>query len=159
MDHQSRLSIALRAQAKANVLAKKSLEEAKTDKGAKYFVYALLLNEGKIYVGTTDNIFQRLLDHFTMSKSTSSWVRLHGPPLRILEIIVDADAYAENYLPLDYISRFGPENVRGGVWNAVFCPPPPGAATFRPDKMYARLSRAEIDSIADEIEENARLLA
>lgn len=158
MNHQDRLSIALRAQAKANVLAKKSLEEAKTDPASKYFVYALLLNEGKIYIGTTDNVYQRLLDHFTMSKSTSSWVRLHGPPQRILEIVIDADAYAENYLTLDYISRFGPENVRGGVWNAVFCPPPPGASTFRPDKMYSRLSRTEIDSIAAEIEENARLL-
>ena len=157
MDHRSEVAVALRAQARANVLAKTALEAAKTHGSDKYFVYALLLNEGKIYVGQTDNVYQRLLDHFTMSRSTSAWVRMHGPPVRILEVVVDADACAENYMTLDYISRFGADNVRGGVWNAVFCNAPPIAANFRPDKVYDRLSRAEIDAVFAEIQDNAQL--
>lgn len=157
MNHHSELAVALRAQARANVLAKRALGHAKAG-ASKYFAYALLLGEGKIYVGVTDNIYQRLSDHFLMSRSTSAWVRMHGPPVRILEIVVGADADTENYLTMEYIARFGAENVRGGVWNAVFCAAPPSAAFFRPDKLYARLSRAEIDAVAAEIEENASLL-
>lgn len=161
MDPSSELSVALKAQTRANVSARKALEGARGDPGktCRYFVYALLLQDAKIYVGETDNIFMRLLDHFSMSRSTAQWVRMNGPPVRILEIIVDADPGAENYTTLSYISKFGADAVRGGAWHGVFATPPASVSDFREKKVYKYLSRAEIDDVEREIRENMKLLA
>jgi hypothetical protein len=161
MDSSSDLSVALKAQTRANIAAKKALEGARGDPGrtCRYFVYALLLQDAKIYVGETDNIFQRLLDHFTMSRSTAQWVRMNGPPIRILEIITDADQGAENYLTLSYISKFGADAVRGGAWHGVFAAPPSNASDFRAQKLYNSLTRSEIDDVERDIRENIKFMA
>lgn len=160
MDPQSSLAAALRDQARANTLARVELAAHKTDAAAKYFVYVLLLNENRIYVGSTDNVYQRLTDHFAMTRSASCWVRLHGPPVRILEILADADAGAENRKTVEYISRFGADLVRGGRWCGVFgMETPQCAQTFRPDRLYSSLSREEIDGVEREVRKNVVLLA
>lgn len=161
MNPVSELSVSLKAQTRANIAAKKALENAREDPGktCRYFVYALLLQDAKIYVGETDNIYQRLCDHFAMTRSTSQWVRMNGPPIRILEIIVDADQGAENYLTLSYISKFGADAVRGGAWHGIFATPPSCASEFRAQKVYSCLSRAEIDDVEREIRENMKISA
>lgn len=161
MNPTSELSAALKAQARANIAAKAALERSRGDTGktCRYFVYALLLQDAKIYVGETDNIYQRLLDHFSMSRSTAQWVRMHGPPVRILEIVADADQGAENYMALSYISKFGADAVRGGAWHGVFATPPSSVADFREKKVYKYLSRAEIDDVEREIRANLKIAA
>ncbi|ABU43692.1 GIY-YIG catalytic domain-containing endonuclease [Paramecium bursaria Chlorella virus NY2B] len=82
--------------------------------GSRYFTYALLLQNNKIYVGDTSNIYSRLMSHFEMSESSAKWVKLHGPVKRILEITYDAPPGAEQERTLEYADIFGYENVRGG---------------------------------------------
>jgi len=82
--------------------------------GNRYFTYALLLQNGKIYCGDTSNIYTRLLAHFEMSESSAKWVKLHGPVKRILEITYDAPPGAENERTMEFADIFGFENVRGG---------------------------------------------
>lgn len=152
------LAAVLKAQARANALAARALAAARTDPESKYFVYALLLQDGRIYVGQTDNIYQRLLDHFAMTKFAAQWVRLHGPPVRVLEILVDVDKDAENYLTLSYIAKFGADSVRGGSWHSVFTREPACVAQFTPHKLYKALSREQIEDVQAEVRANAKLL-
>lgn len=88
--------------------------------GSRYFTYVLLLeNEGKndkIYVGDTDNIYQRLISHMEMSQNSAAWVKKYGPVKRILEITYDAPPNAEKERFLEYASIFGFPNVRGSWW-------------------------------------------
>ena len=158
MDACSPLAFALRSQARSNAIARAALAEAKSCASAKYFVYVLLLNENRIYIGSTDNIYQRLTDHFGMTRSAAAWVRLHGPPVRILEVVADADPDAENRKTVEYISRFGADLVRGGKWYTVFSIESPACAeSFRPDRLYRSLSRVEIDDIEAEVRANVAI--
>ncbi len=94
---------------------------------AKYFVYVLLLQNGKFYVGCTDNVYQRLLEHAVMSPSSSVWVREHGPVKRIVEVCRNCGPVDEAYKTLEYMMLFGWENVRGAQWCRVVLDAPPHA--------------------------------
>ena len=62
---------------------------------ARYFTYVLLLQQGKIYVGSTDNIYTRLADHFSGSPSSALWVKEYGPVVRVVEICKNCRAEDE----------------------------------------------------------------
>lgn len=153
MDPRSSLAIALKAQARANAEARRELALEKSgDAEKKFFVYALLLQDSKVYVGATDNVYQRLYDHFNVTKSTAAWVRMHGPPARVLEIVADAEPGDEDAVTTKYIAMFGIENVRGGRWHAIFSPPPCDVRDVRVSgRAFRSLSRAEIDDVVREI--------
>jgi predicted GIY-YIG superfamily endonuclease len=160
MDPQSPLAEALKFQARSNAAARRELAKSRSDgngnfdgdASGKYFVYALLLQEGKIYVGSTDNVYQRLYDHFNMTKSTAAWVRLHGPPSRVLEIVADAAPGDEDAVTEKYIAMFGLESVRGGRWHPVFSPPNCNTNDVRVSgRAFKSLSRAEIEDVVREI--------
>lgn len=123
----------------------------------KYFTYALLLKGGRVYVGHTSNIYQRLLEHTLMSRSSSLWVQEHGPVQRILEITTDAPPGAEADRTLDYMSAFGWEGVRGASWCRVEMRTPPKClADFRRGEMHhAFMSRADIDDVGRKVDELA----
>lgn len=97
----------------------------KRDQAAKYFTYVLQLQEGKFYVGNTDNIYQRLLDHKMMTPSSALWVKQYGPIQRVVEIARNCSKDDELYKTLQYMSMFGWENVRGSSYCKVqmFRPP------------------------------------
>ena len=159
MDPVGPLAGMLRDQARANTIARLELKRSKSDPSAKYFVYVLLLSEGRIYVGSTDNIYDRLTSHFGMTSSAAAWVKLHGPPVRVLEVIADADSGAENRKTIEYMARWGSELVRGGKWHGVFGTETPSCAdSYRPDRLYRSLSRSEIDAIEQEVRSNVALL-
>lgn len=96
---------------------------------AKHFVYVLLLQDGKFYVGATDNIYQRLLEHVVMSPSSSVWVREHGPVKRVVEVCRNCGPDVETHKTLEYMMLFGWENVRGSHWCRVALDAPPHALT------------------------------
>ena len=120
----------------------------------KYFTYALLLRHGKIYVGNTGNIYQRLLEHKLVSSSSSLWVKEHGPVERILEITVDAPAGAEADRTFDYMATFGWEAVRGASWcRTEMRNPPRGLAAFdRGGMAHKFMSRADIDDVEAKVD-------
>lgn len=154
MDPQSELSIALKRQVRANAEARRALavERGENKEKGKFFVYVLLLQEGKIYVGSTDNVYQRLYDHFEMTQSTAAWVRLHGPPQRVIEIVADAAPGDEDAITARYIAMFGQDSVRGGKWHAIFSPPPCDTRDVRAgERAFRSLSRSEIDDVVREI--------
>ena len=92
-------------------------------------VYVLALQHGKYYVGITDDLPARMLEHGT--GLGSAWTRLvcwrwsilrpsltlsQHPPVRIFERRETTNRHDEQSVTLDMMQRFGVDNVRGGSW-------------------------------------------
>jgi hypothetical protein len=133
-----------------NIAVRRRYTAIKDDPDARYFVYVLLLQSGKLYVGSTNNPYTRFLDHFLVTPSSAAWVREWGPPVRVVELLQNCRADDEQYKYYEYASMFGWENVRGGTNCRVIMPrPPPGLDAFERDPMrkFEFVPRAEIDCI------------
>ena len=80
------------------------------------FIYTLLLENGKYYVGKTNNPNFRLKNHF--NSNGSEWTKLHKP-LRLLELKPNCDDYDEDKITRQYMDKYGIYNVRGGSFVSV----------------------------------------
>lgn len=78
------------------------------------YIYILLLNNNKYYVGRTGNIRNRLDKHF--NGDGSLWTKIHKPK-SIINIFQSYDKYDENTMTLKMMDEYGIDNVRG----ASFC--------------------------------------
>jgi hypothetical protein len=145
--------------ARLNARIRQTYNAVKYDPTARYYCYVLLLNHGKIYIGSTDNIYERMLAHHTMTSTASTFVKLHGPPLRILEISKNARADHETYKTLTYMDLYGYENVRGGAYCRTELKSPPVALdTFvrDRDKEFDYMTRQEIETVVRIVADLAR---
>jgi predicted GIY-YIG superfamily endonuclease len=89
----------------------------KNVKKEKVYLYLLELENGKYYVGQTDNVTFRFDEH--NNGLGAKWTRLNKPVciLKTKEIYVEDIREAllyENWMTLHYMEKFGWENVRGG---------------------------------------------
>ena len=75
------------------------------------FIYILQLENNKYYVGKTNNSSFRLEDHF--SNNGSLWTKKYKP-IKVLELISDCDNYDEDKYTIQYMEKYGINNVRGG---------------------------------------------
>lgn len=80
-------------------------------------VYALALERGKYYIGRTrGDVGKRFIQH--ISGTGSAWTKKNtviGMPV----IIKNAPPYEETRLTLEFIDRYGIDNVRGGIYAQV----------------------------------------
>jgi len=132
------------------VQLRKRLRKGQNDEGpARYYTYVLLLQDECIYVGSSNNIYVRLMEHLHETEMSSNWVREHGPVIRVLEISKNASPDDETYKTLEYMSLFGWQSVRGAGWCKMEVRNPPAALTaFCRDRAdFEYLSRREIDEI------------
>lgn len=128
----------------------------KKDPSAKFYTYVLQLQDGKIYVGNTDNIYARLLEHRLMSPSSALWVKHHGPVERVLEISRGSGKADEHYKTLQYMSMFGWQNVRGSSYCKVqMFNPPEALRTFARTREgdFDYLSHDEVDAVLEAVRE------
>lgn len=133
----------------------------KDDPEARYYVYVLLLQSGKLYVGSTDNPYTRFLDHFLTLPSSAAWVKEWGPPIRVVELLRNCRADDEQYKYMEYASMFGWENVRGGgCCKVIMSSAPNGLDQFErdPARKFEHVPRAEVDTIVRTVEGLARKL-
>jgi len=79
-------------------------------------VYVLGLENGKYYVGFSENMDMRIGTHF--SGLGSQWTVLH-PPIRTVETIPGGDQIVELTKTLEYMKIYGWENVRGGRYSSI----------------------------------------
>jgi predicted GIY-YIG superfamily endonuclease len=75
------------------------------------YIYVLLLELGKYYVGKTTNPSFRIDRHF--DSNGSEWTRKYKP-IKILEIMSNCDDFDEDKYTLKYMAKKGIYNVRGG---------------------------------------------
>ena len=81
---------------------------------ATHWVYVLLLRDGYFYVGTTNSLERRMLEHLKGQASAAKMVVLH--PVEALIACFQGDREAENAMTLRMMLIFGWERVRGGSW-------------------------------------------
>ncbi len=75
-------------------------------------IYILKLVNNKYYIGSSHNIYRRLIQHW--SKCGSKWTSLYQPIVLINWIITDNLIDMENVITKVYVSTYGFLNVRGG---------------------------------------------
>ena len=80
------------------------------------FIYAIQLDQGKYYIGKTNNPQFRLENHF--NSNGSEWTKMYKP-LSILEIKPNCDDYDEDKITRQYMDKYGINNVRGGSFVSV----------------------------------------
>jgi hypothetical protein len=147
MTEQSLDELALES-AKLLLQVRKRLKAEQTDSSAKYFyTYVLLLQNNNIYVGSTNHLYIRLMEHMHCGERSSQWVRLHGPVIRVLEVCRNSKADDETYKTLEYMSLFGWQSVRGASWCKLDLRGPPNCLkTFcRSRSDFEYLTRDDID--------------
>lgn len=79
-------------------------------------LYVLQLEDGKYYVGKSNNVPNRYKQH--KDGLGSAWTKKYRP-VKILEVRSLKDEHDENNTTKDYMKRFGIENVRGGAYCQV----------------------------------------
>lgn len=75
-------------------------------------IYTLELEDGKWYVGKSDDAVKRYQQH--KGGDGSAWTKLHKP-VRIYEIIV-GDDFDEDKITKKLMAEHGIDNVRGGSY-------------------------------------------
>lgn len=78
---------------------------------ATIFVYILLLQQNKYYVGHTSNPRFMTEEHFQLNNT--QWTQKYTP-IRLLEFISNCDKFDEDKYTLKYMDKYGIDNVRGG---------------------------------------------
>lgn len=80
------------------------------------FIYVLLLENEKYYIGKTDNPDFRIDDHFKFGGC--AWTKKYKP-IKILDIILNCDDYDEDKYTRIYMDKYGINNVRGGSFVSI----------------------------------------
>ena len=76
-------------------------------------IYVLQLQDNKYYIGRTTKTEFRLNTHFNPCKSGSAWTDKYLP-LEVVQIYHNCDNYDEDKYTLQYMEKYGINNVRGG---------------------------------------------
>jgi predicted GIY-YIG superfamily endonuclease len=80
------------------------------------FIYILLLELNKYYIGKTNYPDIRLDSHF--NSNGSEWTKIYKP-IKVYELISDCDSYDEDKYTLKYMEKEGIDNVRGGSFSQI----------------------------------------
>lgn len=79
-------------------------------------IYILRCEDEKYYVGRTENLGNRIKEHF--EGYGSSWTKLYKP-LGVVEVIKSKNKYDEDRFVLRYMENYGIDNVRGGSYSCI----------------------------------------
>ena len=76
-------------------------------------IYILKLENNKYYVGKTDDLEKRKEAH--INGTASSWTKKYKP-ISVEKIIPNASPFDEDKYTIEYMDKYGIDNVRGGVY-------------------------------------------
>lgn len=79
-------------------------------------IYVLLLEEGKYYIGRSNDVFKRCIEHF--EGSGSCWTKKYKP-LKLQKTIENVSPFEEDKMTKEYMLKYGIENVRGGTYTQI----------------------------------------
>lgn len=85
------------------------------------WIYVLLLEQDKVYVGQTDNLITRIKKHGT--KHGAGWTNIYKPLnfLKIIDYGVCKEKEIlekENEVTIEMMKEYGWQNVRGGIYSS-----------------------------------------
>ena len=105
-------------------------------------VYSLVLEGGKYYVGTSNQINLRIAAHF--KGQGSRWTKLHKP-LRIHSVCLGGRD-VETRVTLEMMAEFGWQNVRGASWCKPVMKRPPSDLHAVMDRRQGEVQLTAVDS-------------
>ena len=76
-------------------------------------IYVLRLEGGRYYVGKTDCIKDRVIQH--LNGNGSAWTKKYKP-LAIDKLLKNVSPFQEDAITKEYMSKYGIDNVRGGSY-------------------------------------------
>jgi len=76
-------------------------------------IYILKLKGGNYYVGKTNNVEKRFLEH--LSGKGSAWTTKHEP-IEVSQVISNASPFDEDRYVKEYMHKYGINKVRGGTY-------------------------------------------
>jgi cellular nucleic acid-binding protein len=76
-------------------------------------IYILKLTNNKYYVGKTDNLERRIQEH--LNGTASTWTKKYKL-IDVEDIIRNASSFDEDKYTLQYMDKYGVDNVRGGQY-------------------------------------------
>jgi len=76
-------------------------------------IYILKLENNKYYVGKSNDLKTRAQAH--INGTASMWTKKYKP-ISVETIIPNASSYDENKYTLEYMDKYGIDNVRGGIY-------------------------------------------
>ena len=79
-------------------------------------IYILKLQNGKYYVGKSDNPMLRYQEH--LNGKGSAWTRKYKP-ISVEKIIENASHFDEDKYTKEYMAKYGIDNVRGGTYVGI----------------------------------------
>jgi predicted GIY-YIG superfamily endonuclease len=79
-------------------------------------IYVLLLEKGKYYIGKSNDVFKRCMEHF--EGSGSCWTKKYKP-LKLEKTIENVSPFEEDKITKEYMLKYGIENVRGGTYTQI----------------------------------------
>lgn len=79
-------------------------------------VYVLKLEQGKWYVGKSDNPIKRYQEH--INREGSTWTRMYTP-ISLEKVIKDVSPFEEDKVTKEYMAKYGIDNVRGGSYSNI----------------------------------------
>lgn len=82
----------------------------------KNYIYVLLLEEQRYYIGRTGNILKRLEQHFT---NKGAIYTKKFKPIKVLEIKNENTNNDERIKTIEYMNLYGWEKVRGSYWCSI----------------------------------------
>lgn len=81
-----------------------------------YSIYVLKLNNDKYYVGKSNNVEERINQHF--NHCGSEWTKLY-PPLSLLFTRPQSSLFDEDNVVKEMMVKYGIDNVRGGSYSTI----------------------------------------
>lgn len=81
------------------------------------WIYTLLLSGDHYYVGFTENLEQRMCQHFNLEGA--KWTQLYKP-IKIIEVVPETNDWQEDFTTLVMMRKHGIEKVRGGRWCSTY---------------------------------------
>jgi len=79
-------------------------------------IYILRLEAGRFYIGKSNNVATRYLEH--LNGNGSAWTRLYKP-ISLDRTIQKASPFDEDKYTKEYMSKYGIDKVRGGSYVQV----------------------------------------
>lgn len=83
------------------------------------YIYILQLQYGKYYIGKTNNPNIRIDNHF--NSNGSAWTSKYKP-IKVEKVISNCDDFDEDKYTLQYMEKYGINNVRGGSFTTLYLP-------------------------------------
>jgi predicted GIY-YIG superfamily endonuclease len=79
-------------------------------------IYVLKLEDGKYYIGKTNDVESRFKQH--INGKGSAWTRKYRP-ISVLRTILTTSDFEEDKVTKEYMAKYGIDNVRGGAYVEV----------------------------------------